>query len=569
MKLVSLFSFAFIVSSLLVACGDDKSSSANGLPDEVADKAELKTYKCDMSIIGQTVFVNDLDKLYECDGDHWFESFDQPKSSAKGKSSSSSKKNGAATTSSSNRYSSSSKKNSSSSSKNLQSSSSKISSSSFDYWVEDTGTDWIDGKYFLPKGTFDCSEFHCGEGFSRLLNYAEFMDGRDGNVYKVARAGKQIWFAEDLRYRLDDSLYTYKLEQYYKWCNTMVLDSTKCGKEFLSNVSDENRQGLCPQGWHLPNIDEVAEVYNYFGADEVNRHKCVAVIGEGAFRTSTEYDSEHAWSFRPLCKYGYNVDSILVKKLYTKESLISVRCVKDDDELLKGKLECNEKNSGVVSVDDKGNIVQCRDNKWVNNPYRYFKDSRDGAVYRKVKIGDQWWMAENLNYVTPKSECRDCSRYGRIYPWSDVMDSAGTFSINGLECGNYDYFAEVKCSPVYPVRGICPEGWHVPSSEEFEQLIEFVGGTDSAYIKLNDSNPRYWNTDLIGADVYGFSARGGSVYNSSNRYYTYSMKGTNFWTSSLFENPHYAFEAWINQNGSGVVKTIDRGDKYYVRCVKD
>ena len=76
-----LGALAFIAVNLLVlsACSDDKSSSANSLPDEVADKAELNTYECDMSIIGKKVFVNDLDKLYECDGDHWFVSYDQPK----------------------------------------------------------------------------------------------------------------------------------------------------------------------------------------------------------------------------------------------------------------------------------------------------------------------------------------------------------------------------------------------------------------------------------------------------------------------------------------------------------
>ena len=56
-----------VFSALLLtfsACGDDSSSSANVLPDEVADKAELKTYECNMSIIGEKVFVNDLYKYY-------------------------------------------------------------------------------------------------------------------------------------------------------------------------------------------------------------------------------------------------------------------------------------------------------------------------------------------------------------------------------------------------------------------------------------------------------------------------------------------------------------------------
>ena len=90
----SFIPFAVVLALMFVACGDDKSSSANSLPDEVADKGELYTYDCNMSVIGQKVFVTDKGKTYECDGEEWFESYDQPKSSEKGKSSSSSKGKG-------------------------------------------------------------------------------------------------------------------------------------------------------------------------------------------------------------------------------------------------------------------------------------------------------------------------------------------------------------------------------------------------------------------------------------------------------------------------------------------
>ena len=88
----SFIPFVVLPTLLFVACGDDSSSTnASAFPDEVADKTELNTYDCDMSHIGKKVFVTDLGKNYECDGDEWFESYDQPKSSAKGNSSSSGK----------------------------------------------------------------------------------------------------------------------------------------------------------------------------------------------------------------------------------------------------------------------------------------------------------------------------------------------------------------------------------------------------------------------------------------------------------------------------------------------
>lgn len=69
--------FAVSLIIVLVACGDDKSSSPKGLPDEVADMDELEEIKCNMSTIGAVVYVNSKSKNYECDGDEWFESYNQ------------------------------------------------------------------------------------------------------------------------------------------------------------------------------------------------------------------------------------------------------------------------------------------------------------------------------------------------------------------------------------------------------------------------------------------------------------------------------------------------------------
>ena len=75
---------AGVLGAAFIGCGDDGSSSpkGTGLPAEVADKAELETYECSMDVIGEKVYVTELEENYECDGEKWFKSYDQTKPSS-------------------------------------------------------------------------------------------------------------------------------------------------------------------------------------------------------------------------------------------------------------------------------------------------------------------------------------------------------------------------------------------------------------------------------------------------------------------------------------------------------
>ena len=156
---------------------------------------------------------------------------------------------------------------------------------------------------------------------------------------------------------------------------------------------------------------------------------------------------------------------------------------------------CSEALDGE-KITVNGISYQCWEQKWIEekenwqylNPaisYEMFKDARDGQIYKSVKIGNQVWMAENLNYDynegTAKSYCyndeqESCAKYGRLYTWAAAMDSAGVFGDGGKGCGFL-----VTCSAKEPVRGVCPESWHLPSDTEWELSLIHISEPTRPY----------------------------------------------------------------------------------------
>ena len=106
-------------------------------------------------------------------------------------------------------------------------------------------------------------------------------------------------------------------------------------------------------------------------------------------------------------------------------------------------------------------------------------DGRDGHVYKTVSFYNRVWMAENLNYddvnysyksFCPNNDTANCSKYGRLYTWGVAMDSLGVFSADGKGCGASSGMP--KCENITgTIRGICPEGWHLPDFAEWNELI--------------------------------------------------------------------------------------------------
>jgi uncharacterized protein (TIGR02145 family) len=119
----------------------------------------------------------------------------------------------------------------------------------------------------------------------------------------------------------------------------------------------------------------------------------------------------------------------------------------------------------------------------------------DGNTYVTVKIGEQWWMAENLRVTkdpsgalieshAPNNDEGLIPTYGRLYTWDVVMNGA-------TQPG---------------AQGIAPDGWHIPSDAEWDTLFDFLGGDSVAGGRLKETGTAHWDPPNAGAtNSSGFS----------------------------------------------------------------
>ena len=134
----------------------------------------------------------------------------------------------------------------------------------------------------------------------------------------------------------------------------------------------------------------------------------------------------------------------------------------------------------------------CKTAKKDDCVYGELKDERDEHVYKTVQIGTQTWMAENLEFA-----CEGSPEPG-FYFWSTAVDTAGVFSENAKGCDR-----RRGCNFKEPLRGICPEGWHIPSMLDWKKFFALVGGADVAWTSLK--SPEGWSKNS-GVDAYGWNA---------------------------------------------------------------
>lgn len=210
----------------------------------------------------------------------------------------------------------------------------------------------------------------------------------------------------------------------------------------------------------------------------------------------------------------------------------------------------------------------------------------DGNIYSTVVIGDQIWMSENLRVTrysngSPIPLIEDdeqwdaldfdamafcwyyndsavfAADYGALYTWSAAMNgAANSYSIPS------------------GVQGVCPDGWHLPSNNEWVILLDYLGGEEVAGGKLKETGILHWeypNTDATNESGFtalpgGYRSSNGGFYRqgyigcwiSSSNYANYGIDPKRAYIIRLYnDQAYFNYTSELNEYGSSV------------RCLKD
>ena len=211
-----------------------------------------------------------------------------------------------------------------------------------------------------------------------------------------------------------------------------------------------------------------------------------------------------------------------------------------------------ESSSSILSSSSMNSVYDAENNTLI--------DLRDNQVYKTVTIGEQIWMAENLNYIpedtagtiysggtvcgggelNSQEDSKECSIFGRLY--------LGTIVFQNTTSSNH--------------QGICPDGWKIPLKKDFETMISFLGESPSSKLKKDDG---MWSNSEH-SNLSGFSAVKAGAFSSSLE--KYSFEGNYIFYFEKSSQYTYFFRLLDKQDD---IPSYSYGLKQYmysVRCLK-
>ncbi len=202
----------------------------------------------------------------------------------------------------------------------------------------------------------------------------------------------------------------------------------------------------------------------------------------------------------------------------------------------------------------------------------------EGNIYKTVKIGNQWWMAENLKVKKYRNRFQINIGQDSI----DWTQSSGAYCLYEKDASSpgllYNWFT------VNDTSNLAPAGWHIPTDDEWKALERFLGmssndadnvswrGTHEAE-KLKIELPDNWHAygDVWSTNESGFSALAGSCRLDDSRWGTPGLFSTGFWwTATEKSNTNDAWYRYLDYKNANVFRSkCSKNYGFSIRCVKD
>lgn len=415
----------------------------------------------------------------------------------------------------------------------------------------------------------------------------------DGNTYATTQIGTQRWLAENLKTTTyndgtaipnvtDNATWAGLSTHAYCWYDNDITYKDVYGALYNWYVID-NPKNVCPAGWHVPSDCEWLKMIDYLGGQSVAGGKlketgtthwttnvdatdelCYTGLPGGArnytdgtftniqanayFWTGTPYSSTGAWYKR----FNSNDAGIYyggsLKKIGT-----SIRCIEDDP------FTC-----GTSTVTDI-----------------------DGNVYNTVQIGCQCWLQQDLK-VSKYPNGEAIPYIDNDATWGALADdnTSDAYSVYGdsnndgvVDIANPDYGYLYSYAAAIgdnwekdnaDNQGICPDGWHLPTDEEWTELVDELGGSAVAGGEMKETGTSHWLSPNTGAtNNSGFTGLpGGYRYESNGTFYpqaNYSCR----WraTESSTSNAWTCYLHYLNADAGKGNSAKSYG--FAVRCVRD
>jgi uncharacterized protein (TIGR02145 family) len=324
------------------------------------------------------------------------------------------------------------------------------------------------------------------------------IDSRNEKILETITIGNQKWLASNMDVKLKKSYCPYDSDSY---CESY-------GRLYEWSAA----KNACPKGYRLPNaadFDQLSssmekETFNPLYAGFRNKDN-TELFGVRANFWTASADGERAVYF-----YSKPEETTFLPSTFNKKAAMSVRCIE-----------------GVLEQDFN---------------YSYITDERDNQVYKTVQIGNQEWMAENLNFALDGTYCYDndeanCEKYGRLYVWTDAAN-------------------------------LCPEGWHLPTDEEWIELKNYVSNNGNEKIGTNLRSIDHWKSGP-GTDLFGLALVPSGCYLSTKDSFVRLGERAYIWSATEFDSDSVSHWAVMGDMEDLLRVTVYKKQARAVRCIRD